>query len=80
MQIGILEFVLAYSDRYDSAEKIAIPPDADDNKFLECAVQRVRGLSSREIKNFSRSGGMAASACFRRRTFCRIKRGRDPQF
>lgn len=50
IQINILEFVLAYSDMYDPAEKIAIPPDADDNKFLECAVQRVRGLSSREKK------------------------------
>ena len=38
MQIGILEFVLTYSDMYDPAEKIAIPPDAADNKLMECAV------------------------------------------
>lgn len=38
-QTGILEFVLACSDIYDPEERIAIAPDHEDNKFLECAVK-----------------------------------------
>ncbi len=36
-QTGILEFVLAWSDIYDPAERISAAPDSEDNKFIECA-------------------------------------------
>ena len=37
-QTSILEFVLAYSDVYDPAERIYAAPDPDDDKFIECAA------------------------------------------
>jgi len=37
-QTSILEFVLAYSDVYDPAERIYAAPDPDDDKFIECSA------------------------------------------
>ena len=37
-QTAILEFVFAYSDMYDPAERIFAAPDPDDDKFIECAA------------------------------------------
>ena len=38
VQTEILEFVLAYSDIYETKEYVGISPDPKDNKFLECAL------------------------------------------
>ena len=38
IQTEILEFVLAYSDIYEPREHVAISPDPEDNKFIECAL------------------------------------------
>jgi len=38
LQTDILEFVLAYSDIHEPAEHLNIASDANDNKFVECAL------------------------------------------
>jgi uncharacterized protein len=38
LQSDILEFILAYSDVYESKEHLNITPDPKDNKFIECAL------------------------------------------
>jgi putative PIN family toxin of toxin-antitoxin system len=38
LQADIIEFALAYSDIFVIKKHIAVAPDPDDNKFIECAV------------------------------------------
>ncbi len=44
LQSSIVEFVLAYSDIYEPNEKLTLAPDADDNKFIECAIEANAGV------------------------------------
>ncbi len=44
VQTEILEFVLAYSDIYETKERISISPDPKDNKFIECALAADAGF------------------------------------
>lgn len=43
IQTNILEFVLSYSDFYESTEKVNVSADPDDNKFIECALSSKAG-------------------------------------
>jgi uncharacterized protein len=38
LQTDILEYVLAYSDVYETKKRFAVTPDPDDNRFIECAI------------------------------------------
>ncbi len=38
LQTNIIEFILAYSDIYETKEHLSIASDTKDNKFIECAL------------------------------------------
>lgn len=77
-QTNILEFVLAYSDRYEPTERISAAPDPDDNKFIVCVPpSRMQGLSSRATSDFYRSGDTAIFRSIRPRNSRQAGRRRE---